>query len=160
MVRHYMLMEVLILGKIIMTAGCYDLFHFGHINILLEAKKLGDYLIVSVSTDELIKKYKGIEPIISYEDRVAIIKELKCVNKVVKQKKLVDINQFKKLGADLFVLGDDWKNRYDVDGINWLRDNNKIAWVPYTNRLSTTSIKKKIINQSDDILSNLKERKK
>ena len=49
--------------KIIYTAGSYDLCHFGHLNILLKAKKLGDYLLVGVSTDALISKYKGMKPI-------------------------------------------------------------------------------------------------
>ena len=50
----------------IYVAGSFDLFHFGHLNILLKAKKLGDYLIVGVSTDKLIKKYKKIKPVINY----------------------------------------------------------------------------------------------
>jgi cytidyltransferase-like protein len=50
-------------NKVIYTAGSYDLFHFGHLNILLKAKKLGKHLIVGVSTDALIVKNKGIKPI-------------------------------------------------------------------------------------------------
>ena len=152
-------MEGIILAKIIMTSGSYDLLHFGHLNILLKAKSFGDFLIVGVSTDELIKKYKGLAPVIKYKDRVALIKQLKCVNRVVKQSKLVDIEQFKKLKADAFALGDDWKENYSNKGINWLRDNNKIIWIPYTKRLSTTKIKQTIIKNADKIKSNLESRK-
>jgi len=134
--------------KIIMTSGSFDLFHYGHLNILLKAKALGDILIVGVSTDKLIESYKGIKPIISYKDRVAIIKELKCVDRVVKQTKVVDIHQFLKLKADIFVLGDDWKNNYTHDGINQLRACKSVVWVPYTKRLSTSSIKEKIIRNA------------
>lgn len=137
---------------IIMTAGSFDLAHYGHINVLKQAKALGDYLIVGVSTDSLISKHKGIKPIICYKDRISIIKELKCVDKVVKQEKLVDIKQFKSLKADLFVVGDDWKNRKDNPGINWLRDNNKIAFIPYTKRLSSSKIKEKIIRNAVEII--------
>lgn len=139
-------------NKIIMTSGSFDLFHYGHLNILYKAKELGDELIVAVSTDKLIESYKKIKPIIKYSDRVAIIQELHCVDKVVKQTKVVNIKQFIKLKADLFVLGDDWKNNYNHKGINWLRDNNKIIWVPYTKRLSTSSIKEKIIRNAYDII--------
>ena len=93
--------------KIIYTAGSYDLFHFGHLNILLKAKNLGDYLIAGVSTDALISKYKKLKPIICYKDRVAIIKELKCVDKVIKQEKFFDIKQLKKYNISTIVLGDD-----------------------------------------------------
>ncbi len=147
-------------NKVIFTSGSYDLFHFGHLNILLEAKKLGLNLFVGVSTDELIELYKGIKPVISYQDRAAIIKELKCVSGVYQQTSLVDLTLFKNMNADLFVLGSDWENNFENEDINWLRDNNKIVWVPYTKRLSTSKIKKDIIGMSDKIAENLKKRNK
>jgi glycerol-3-phosphate cytidylyltransferase len=140
------------LKKIIFTAGSFDLFHFGHLQILHKAKKLGDILVVGVSTDKLIKNHKRLLPIIPYKERVVIIKELKCVDKVVKQTKLVDIRQFNRLKADLFIIGDDWKDRTDNKGINWLRDNNKIIFLPYTKHLSSSKIKEKIIRNAVDII--------
>lgn len=145
--------------KIVFTAGSFDLFHYGHLNILKQAKALGTYLIVGVSTDSLILQHKGMRPIICYKDRTAIIKELKMVDKVVKQEKLVDIEQFIRLKADLFVVGDDWKNRKDNPGINWLRDNNKIAFIPYTKRLSSSKIKEKIIRNAVEIIKSQTKRK-
>ena len=145
--------------KIIFTAGSFDLFHYGHLNILKQAKALGTYLIVGVSTDSLILQHKGMRPIICYKDRTSIIKELKMVDKVVKQEKLVDIEQFIRLKADLFVVGDDWRNRKDNPGINWLRDNNKIAFIPYTKRLSSSKIKEKIINNAVKIIKSQSKRK-
>jgi glycerol-3-phosphate cytidylyltransferase len=145
--------------KIIFTSGSWDLLHFGHLQIFLRAKELGDYLIVGVSTDSLIKKYKNLSPIIPYKERKLLIKQLKCVDKVVPQTKLVDINQFKKLKADIFVLGDDWKDRYDNEGINWLRQHNKIIFLPYTKHLSTSKIKEKIIRNAVEIIQSQSKRK-
>lgn len=147
-----MLMEDMVLSKIIMTSGVFDLLHMGHINIFLKAKKYGDYLIVAVSTDELVKSYKKIKPVVCFQDRINLIRQLKCVDKVIKQTKLVDIRQFKKYQADLFALGDDWKNNFSNDGINWLRKHKKIIWIPYTQRLSTTKIKRQIIKNGYNIL--------
>jgi glycerol-3-phosphate cytidylyltransferase-like family protein len=65
---------------------------------------------------------------------------------------LVDIKQFKNLNADLFVLGDDWKNNYSNKGINWLRKHNKIIFLPYTSRLSSSKIKTKIIHNAVEII--------
>jgi len=146
--------------KIIFTAGSFDLFHIGHLNVLKKSKKLGDYLIVAVSTNKLIKMYKGTNPILNYNQRVAIIKELKCVDKVVKQTNIFDIEQFKALKADIFVVGDDWKGKEDsVPGLKWLKDNNYLAYVPYTKGLSSSLIKEKIIKHAFEIMQAKNKRK-
>jgi glycerol-3-phosphate cytidylyltransferase len=146
--------------KIIYTAGSYDLFHFGHLNILLKAKNLGDYLIAGVSTDALISKYKKLKPIICYKDRVAIIKELKCVDKVIKQEKFFDIKQLKKYNISTIVLGDDWKNKSFPELEKCLKKLNiKMVYVPYTKRLSTSKIKEKIINNAVKIIKSQIKRK-
>jgi glycerol-3-phosphate cytidylyltransferase len=146
--------------KVIYTAGSYDLFHFGHLNILLKAKKLGDYLIVGVSTDSLISKYKKLKPIICYKDRVAIIKELKCVDEVIKQEKFFDTKQLKKYNISYIVLGDDWKNKSFPELNRCLKELNiKMLYVPYTKRLSTSKIKKNIIKHAYEIIEAQTKRK-
>lgn len=137
----------------IYTAGTWEMFHFGHLNILLEAKKRGDYLIVGCSTDELIEKYKGMKPIISYDDRVAILEELKCVDKVIKQSSFFDIDQLKKYNINSVILGNDWEGKSFPELENFLdKTNTKIIYIPYTKRLSTSKIKKQIIENSYDII--------
>ena len=146
--------------KIIYTAGSYDLMHFGHLNILKKAKALGHYLIVGVSTDSLIAKYKGMKPIICFVDRVAIIKELKCVDKVIKQDKFFDIKQLKHYNIDTIVLGDDWKNKSFPALDKCLKELNiKMIYVPYTRRLSTSKIKEKIIRNAVEIIKSQSKRK-
>ena len=61
--------------KIGYTSGVYDLFHIGHLNLLKRAKKMCDYLIVSVSTDELVMEYKN-KPVINFNNRLAILRQL------------------------------------------------------------------------------------
>jgi len=139
--------------KVIYTAGSYDLFHFGHLNVLLRAKKLGDYLIVGVSTDNLIAKYKQLKPVICYRDRTAIIKQLKCVNKVIKQSEFFNVNQLKQYKISTIVLGSDWENKNFPELELCLKKLNiKIVYVPYTKRLSTSKIKEKIINNAVKII--------
>jgi len=146
-------------NKIVYTAGSYDLLHYGHVNVLLKAKALGNYLIVGVSTDALISKYKGMKPIICYKDRVAIIKELKCVNKVVKQNSFFDVKQLKKYNIDIIVLGDDWKGKSFLELDRCLKELNiKIVYVPYTKRLSTSKIKVKIIRNAVEIIKSQTKR--
>jgi glycerol-3-phosphate cytidylyltransferase len=141
--------------KIIYTAGTYDLFHFGHLNILLKAKKIGNYLIVGVSTDA----YKKLKPIICYKDRVSIIKELRCVNKIIKQDRFFDIKQLKKYNIDTIVLGDDWKNKNFPELKNCLQKLKiKMIYISYTKRLSTSKIKEKIIRNAVEIIKSQTKR--
>ena len=73
------------------TTGVYDMFHIGHLNIIRRAKEQCDFLIVGVSTDELVQKEKGKTPVIPYVERAAIVEALKYVDQVVPQ---IDKNKF------------------------------------------------------------------
>jgi glycerol-3-phosphate cytidylyltransferase len=146
--------------KIGFTAGSFDCLHFGHVILLQRAKMYCDKLFVAVSTNELIKSYKGIEPIMDLNNRLALINELKCVDVAVIQNKLIDIDQFQMLNCDVFFIGDDWINRHDISGLEWLRKNNKVIFLPYTKEVSSSFIKEKIITNSEAILKAQKERLK
>ena len=88
----------------VFTSGSFDLFHIGHLNILEKSALLGDELIVGVSTDELIQHYKGMPPIIPFEQRMRIVSSIKCVTKVVKQVKLTEIAQLERENIDIVPL--------------------------------------------------------
>ena len=92
----------------IYAAGCFDLLHTGHLNILEKARSLGDYLIVAVSNSQLMIKKKKVE-IVPFKDRMRMVAALRCVDKVVEERQIFDVDQFKKLGCDIFVIGSDWK---------------------------------------------------
>jgi len=142
------------MGKIIYTSGSWDMFHVGHLNVLERSKALGDILIVGVSTDELIEEYKGMPPIIPFEERLRIVKALSCVDKVVKQTVLTEITQLKTLNVDVVTIGDDWKNKH-LDGLEWMKSqpDKEVVYLEYTPGVSTTGIKKKIIENTYQIIS-------
>ena len=142
------------MDKIIYTSGSWDMFHVGHLNVLERSKALGDYLIVGVSTDELIEEYKGMPPIIPFEDRLRIVEALRCVDKAVKQTTLTEVAQLKELDIDVVTIGDDWKDKH-LDGLDWMESqpDKEVVYLEYTPGVSTTGIKKKIIENVYQIIA-------
>lgn len=137
----------------VFTSGTFDLFHVGHLNILQKSAALGDELIVGVSTDELIEEYKGMKPIIPFEQRIRIVESINCVTKVVKQVKLTEIAQLKRENIDIVTIGDDWENKY-LEGLEWMKSQpgKKVVYFPYTPGISTTTIKRTIIESTNEII--------
>ena len=91
------------------TTGVYDMFHIGHLNILKRAKEQCDFLIVGVSTDELVQKDKNKAPIIPFRERYAIVESIKYVDQVVPQ---LDKNKFgawEQLRFNKMFVGSDWQ---------------------------------------------------
>ena len=106
--------------KIGYTTGVYDMFHIGHLNILKRAKEQCEYLVVGVTTDRLCYERKKKYPIICEVDRMAIDKELKCVDEVVSQDNMDKVAAAKKYHADAVFVGSDWKgteswNKYEEE---------------------------------------------
>lgn len=137
----------------VFTSGSFDLFHVGHLNILERSAALGDELIVGVSTDELIQYYKGMPPVIPFEQRIRIVSSIKCVTKVVKQVKLTEVAQLQGEEIDIVTIGDDWENKY-LEGLEWMKQQpeKKVVYFPYTPGISTTGIKKRIIESTNEII--------
>jgi glycerol-3-phosphate cytidylyltransferase len=129
--------------KVGYTAGVYDLFHIGHVNLLRNAKSMCEHLIVAVSTDELVK-YKHKAPIIPFEQRVEVIRACRYVDSAVPQENMNKLEALKKLKFDVMFVGDDW---YGTD--KWQEIENQLAeegipviYFPYTHSISSTMINK------------------
>lgn len=124
------------------TAGVYDLFHIGHLNLLKNAKGMCDKLIVGVTVDELVK-YKGKESMIPYEDRAEIVRSIKYVDAVVPQTDMDKLSMCKKLGASYLFVGDDWYNteKWNKYEEEFQKEGIKIIYFPYTKGISSTKIR-------------------
>ena len=143
---------------IIFTAGTFDILNLGHINIFKRSKQLGDYLIVGISTDKLVKSYKKIFPIMPYKERCLIIKSIRYVDKIIKQTKLLNIKQLKKIKPNIITIGSDWKNK-TLPGLEWAKKQGiKIIYIPYTNQTSSSEIKRRIIKNSYEIIKSQTKR--
>ena len=134
--------------KIIYTAGVFDCFHIGHLNLLREASKMGDKLIVGVSTDELVKEYKGIEPIIPFTERLEIVKSIKYVDEVVPQRDRDKLKALEFINFDIWVIGDDHKRDDYYTNIEkcFSERGIKTIWLKYTKGISSTKIRNLLNN--------------
>ena len=95
------------------TNGCFDILHRGHLEMLKYAKSLGEVLIVGVDTDEKVKRDKGPRrPFNSLENRVAMLQELRCVDKVVSFDTPQGLQEcIKEYNPDYLVVGSDWRGK-------------------------------------------------
>ena len=127
--------------KVGYTTGVYDLFHIGHLNLLRKAKAQCDYLIVGVSTDELVS-YKHKQAVIPFEERKEIVAAIKYVDEVVTQENMNKMEAWEKYHFDVMFVGDDWKgtdkwNKIEAD-LNAVGV--QVVYFPYTKGTSSTLI--------------------
>ena len=132
--------------KIGYTTGVFDLFHIGHLNILRSARERCDYLIVGVSTDEIVKEYKHKTPIIPYSERAAIVGAIKYVGKVVPQRSMDKMLAWNELKFDVVFHGDDWKgsSMYDEIEVKLANVGCDMVFLPHTQGTSSTEISRKL----------------
>lgn len=125
--------------KRILTYGTFDILHYGHVNLLKRARALGDYLIVALSTDEF-NKIKNKKSYYTYDQRKMILEACRYVDLIILEnnweQKIEDITKYQ---ADVFVMGDDWKGKFD-----FLKDFCEVVYLPRTPEVSTTKIKEAI----------------
>lgn len=122
--------------KKVITYGTFDLLHWGHINLLKRAKDLGDHLTVAISTDEF-NKIKNKKSYHSFDNRKMILESIRYVDKVIPEndweQKIKDVIDH---DIDIFVMGDDWKGKFD-----FLKDYCEVIYLPRTVGISTSKIK-------------------
>lgn len=124
------------------TTGVYDMFHIGHLNVIKRAKERCDYLIVGVSTDELVKGEKGKTPVIPYAERAAIVKAIKYVDKVVPQRDKNKVEAWKKYHFNKMFVGSDWQGtpQWKQFEEQFAPLGVEIVYLPHTDGVSSTQL--------------------
>lgn len=139
------------------TAGVYDLFHIGHLNLLKNAKGMCDKLIVGVTVDELVS-YKNKKAFIPYDERVEMVRSCRYVDAVVPQEDMDKLAMCKKLGASYLFVGDDWygTEKWQNYEKEFAKNNIKIIYFPYTKGISSTKIRELLYRERGTDLTDLK----
>lgn len=129
------------------TDGVYDLFHVGHLNMIEAAKKQCEYLIVGVHSDEVVKQYKHYYPVIPEDERARIVRAVKGVDRVVINEVRDKLILLERYHFNVVFIGDDWKGTDRWNNFERIlgKRNVDVVYIPYTQGISTTEIKKKIL---------------
>ena len=126
------------------TTGVFDMFHIGHLNLLRRAKEQCERLIVGVSTDELVRSYKQKDPVIPFEERIAIVEALKYVDMVIPQTSMDKLEAWKEYHFDAVFHGDDWKGSalYNEIEAQLKAVGCEMVFLPHTEGTSSTLLAK------------------
>ena len=134
------------------TTGVFDLFHVGHLNMLKNAKSMCDKLIVGVTTDELVsykhRTGKHKKAVISFDERMEIVRNIRCVDAVVPQDTMNKFEMWKKLKFDIMFVGDDWygTDKWKAYDEQFQEVGVKIIYFPYYKGTSSTLINQTLMN--------------
>ena len=134
---------------IIYTVGTFDLLHVGHLALLTHCKTMGDVVAVGVASDEVVNRYKPYVPVIPLDQRMEMLRALRCVDIVRPYHELEYVSGCKAVNADVFVIGEDWgRKQHNIDVEAYLEaTGKKIIQVRYNPRTSSTKIKQTVIAQ-------------
>lgn len=134
---------------LVYTVGTFDLLHVGHIALLEQCRALGDVVAVGVASDSVVNSYKPNVPVIPLDERMEMLKSLRCVDIVRPYYELEYVSGCRELGVDIFVIGEDWGNKaHNTDVESYLKEQGKkVTQVIYNLRTSSTTIKKNVMDQ-------------
>lgn len=128
------------------TAGAFDMFHVGHLNLIKNAKARCDYLIVGVNTDELISSYKNKKVVVPLEERLQIVEAIKYVDEVIPVDTLDKSVMWDRKKFDLLFIGDDWKGseRWNETETRMKKHGVEVVYLPYTTGTTSTLLREKL----------------
>lgn len=128
------------------TAGAFDMFHVGHLNLIKNAKARCDYLIVGVNTDELIADYKHKNAVVPLDERLQIVEAIKYVDEVIPVDTLDKEKMWQRKKFDVVFIGDDWKGtKRWIETEKSLKEIGvEVIYLPYTTGTTSTLLREKL----------------
>ncbi|HYP44806.1 MAG TPA: adenylyltransferase/cytidyltransferase family protein [Propionibacteriaceae bacterium] len=123
--------------------GAWDLFHIGHLNILLRARESCDHVVVGVVTDEALAVAKGRLPVVPLAERIEVVRQLDVCDDVVVDESSNKIEIWRRVHFSVLFKGDDWRgtvkgNKLEADmasvGV-------RVCYFPYTVHTSSSALR-------------------
>jgi len=131
--------------KVVFTNGCFDLLHRGHVELLKEAARLGDCLIVGLNSDRSVRRLKGKgRPFMKAEDRTEILASMRWVDAVVIFDEDTPYRLIEELLPDVLIKGGDYSADEIVGGEVVGTNGGEVMVIPYLEGYSTTALVRSI----------------
>ena len=131
--------------KIVFTNGCFDVLHFGHVHYLLQAKELGDILVVGLNSDDSVRRLKGpTRPINGEKERAFVLAALSCVDYVVVFEEDTPKELIETVRPDVLVKGGDYALDQIVGADFVTRNGGIVTTLPFVEGFSSTRIIEKL----------------
>lgn len=134
--------------RIVFTNGCFDLLHSGHIQVLTEAAKEGDRLIVGLNSDASIKRLKGEhKPYQSVEERACLLSHLKMVDAVIVFEEDTPLQLIEWIQPDILIKGGDYEVEAIIGYDIVTKKGGQVKTIPLKEGKSSTDLVQQIIKQ-------------
>lgn len=133
--------------KVVLIQGAFDILNYGHIRAFKFAKSKGDYLIVALNTNRLIKKYKGRDAVVPWAQKKYIIESCKYVDKVIKASEASPLKLLKKHKVQVYIISQEWFNTKSVEIKHMKKIGGEVCISRRFNGISTTLIKQRLLKE-------------
>lgn len=117
--------------RVVFTNGCFDLLRSGHVDCLIQARALGDKLIVGLNSDSSVRRLKGPQrPLFCQDDRAFLLRALRCVDEVVIFEDDTPEDLIRSLRPDVLVKGSDWEGK-EIAGAEFVKScGGQVVFIP------------------------------
>lgn len=143
-------------SRLVLTNGCFDLLHIGHIRYLTEASRMGDLLLVAINSDDSVRRLKGSgRPIVPLSERMEIISALEMVDMVTSFPELTCCKIIAEVRPDIYVKGGDYTSETLPEAETVRRIGAEVKFIPLTVKRSTSQIIQEIVsshNREDEVM--------
>jgi len=135
--------------RIVLFQGAWEIINYGHVRAFERAKKEGDYLIVALNTNQLLKKYKGRDAVLPWWQKKKILEAIRWVDKVIPAHNASPLSLLKKYNVDVFVLTREWESSH-ADSIAYMKAKGGKVFFSrrYAGVVPTSEIKRRLLDEA------------
>lgn len=137
--------------KVVLFQGAFEILNYGHVRAFQRAKQLGDFLIVALNTNKLLKEYKGRDAVLPWKHKATILRSIRWVDKVVPAHNFSPMELLKKYDVDVYVLTREWEDKHQAE-IAWMKAKGGKVFFSrrYAGVVPTSEIKRRLLKEAQE----------